>query len=74
MPFAKLSENQEGPGMARSGSTPSVRNGAQNGQSYIDRQKKRPPGWAASRFDQFAEVSIRLQKTLVSRLSEGEAG
>jgi hypothetical protein len=53
--------------MARSRNTPSVRNGAENGQSYTDRHKKRPPDWAAFRFDQLAEVSLRLQKNLVSR-------
>jgi hypothetical protein len=53
--------------MARSGSTPSVRNGAENGQRFMDRHKKRPPDRAAFRFDQFRELSLRLQQNLVSR-------
>ncbi len=53
--------------MARSRSTLSVRNGAENGQSSVERQKKGPPGWAASCFSQFPELPLRLQQNLVSR-------
>jgi hypothetical protein len=61
--------SREGQQLARSGSTPSVRNGAENGQRFMDRHKKRPPDRAAFRFDQFRELSLRLQQNLVSRSS-----
>jgi hypothetical protein len=61
------SAHTEGLFLARSRSTLSVRNGAENGQSSIERHKKRPPGWAASCFSQFPELSLRSKKNLDAR-------